>query len=254
MYLFDEIISTTWFETDKMHNKVGCVGTIIGLVLITIGLSKIHSGSIIIGFLLIIMGFLMFVFSAAAAATESFNKAVYEIISLRKMHKVVGYVGIIVGLLLIGNGLLEVRSGLSETNIEGRTIMIGSIRIIIGFLMFVFFGVAVAVTESFSEAVEAVGGGIFLFLLILPLILGGLLACYELFQYLRDGDRSVYSALEGIEWALEIPVTWIGLREILFKFPLWLFLLLVVPVCPIIVIGIPLTIIYGFRCMFLPEK
>ena len=232
-----------------MHNKLGCVGTIIGLLLITVGLSKIHSGSIIIGFLSIIIGFLMFVFSAAAAATENFNKAVYEIVSLRKMHKVVGYIGIIVGLLLIGNGLLEVRSGFSETGLEGRTIMIGSICIIMGFFID-FSALLVVTTKDLSEGMDMIGellSDSFLFMLILCSIPGGFLACYEFFQYLKDGDRSVYSALEGIEWILETPVTWKGLREILLKFPLWLFLLLVVPVCLIAIIGIALGIISIIR-------
>ena len=166
------------------------------------------------------------------------------------MHKVVGYVGIIVGLLLIGNGLLEVRSGFSETDIEGRTIMIGSIRIIMGF--FIGFPALLVVTtaENISEGIDMIVELLsesFLFMLILCFIPGGLLACYEFFQYLKDGDRSVYSALEGIEWILETPVTWIGLREILLKFPLWLFLILVVPVCLIVIISIVLGIIIIFR-------
>ena len=78
---------------------------------------------------------------------------------------------------------------------------------------------------------------------ILSVITGGILAIYELFEYLKHGDKSTYSALEGIEWVLETSVTWIWLHELLLKLPLWLFLFMVVPICMIVIACVTDTII-----------
>ena len=222
-----------------------CVATIIGLMLIIGGFSSIiEGGSIIIPSMLIIIGFLIFTSFAVASVKENFDEAVDAIISFwfgTDMTHKIAWVGITIGLVLIICNAFLILYGLRETGIEGRTIIIYSILIIIGFLIFI--PSATAAMGDFSEGV----GISMQFLLILSPIPGGLLACYEFFQYLKDGDRSVYSALEGIEWILETPVTWIGLREILLKFPFWLFLLLVFPVCLIVIIGIALGIISIIR-------
>ena len=78
---------------------------------------------------------------------------------------------------------------------------------------------------------------------ILSAITGGILAVYELFEYLKHGDKSAYSALKGIEWFLETSVTWIWLHELLLKLPLWLFLFIVVPICMIVIVCVTDTII-----------
>lgn len=206
-----------------------CVATIIGLMLIIGGFSSIiEGGSIIIPSMLIIIGFLMFASFAVASVKENFDEAVDAIISFwfgTDMTHKIAWVGITIGLVLIIRNAFLIFYGLRETGIEGRTIIIHSILIIIGFLMFI--PSATAAMGDFSEGI----GISMQFLLILSPIPGGLLACYELFQYLKYGDKSVYSALEGIEWVLDTSVTWMGLREILNFIPLWIFLILVIPIC-----------------------
>ena len=208
--------------------RCSCIVTIIGLMLIIGGFSSImEDGLIIIPSLLIIIGFLMFTSFAVASVKENFEEAVDAIISFwfrtDITHKI-AWVGITIGLVLIIRNAFLIFHGLSETGIEGRTIILHSILIVIGILMFI---------PSASAAIGDFSEGIVIsmrFLFILSPIPGGLLAFYELFQYLKYGDKSVYSALEGIEWVLDTSVTWMGLREILNFIPLWLFLILVISI------------------------
>ena len=88
--------------------------------------------------------------------------------------------------------------------------------------------------RSFADKAESGCACLCAFLPVLGIFgsagIGLFVGLVEILEYLKTGNKQQRKALEWIESDLGINVTWIGLREILSNFPLWLFILIAGPI------------------------